>query len=66
MECVLLLSERQGICDILFDIWMIICDAPLLSENMNLVIKYCNEFFGLCQCRLNVCPIVFDWLERIH
>ena len=42
-----LLMKKRGIRDMLFDIWMIICDVPLGSVNMNLVIKYCNEFFGL-------------------
>ena len=40
-------DKKRGIQDTFFDIWMIICDVPLLSENMNLVIKYCNNFFGL-------------------
>ena len=42
-----LLMKKRGIQDIVFDIWMKICDASLLFVNMNLVIKYCNESFVL-------------------
>ena len=46
MGCLGLLIKNEEFKILFFDTWMIICDAPLLSENMNLVIKYCNEFFG--------------------
>ena len=40
-------NKKRGIQDILFDVWMIICNSPLGFVDVNLVIKYCNEFFGL-------------------
>ena len=40
-------DKKRGIQDTFFDTWMIIRDSPLLSVNMDLIIKYCNKFFGL-------------------